>query len=323
MRITLDRKPFNELWMNGMLNQAFTIASSVHPSYRFAAYLNHYRYLPREAATDRCFRYPAIETLYNGEEWAKLPLARIINRIEPRQVRSKDTFMEEIKGVLRSGRSLSVNVDLYHWLPGSLAWQKFHWHHYALFNGYDDERAVFYVIDDTIDGCNEHEVPEDRLRRAFLSSEACMNRDRDEPDYYVYHLRSNPEPFELRLTEIAHHAERLIRELSLFSMNEMWKVERSPEKYKSHMTYAVIGATDIVNRQAANEGLLRIIREQRLLDERLCDLLMVQLRGIQEGWKGIKRAFVHHTFDRERELELGQAMLDREKAFWSMLADGT
>lgn len=323
MRVTLERKPFNEFWMNGMLNQAFTIAASAHPSYRYAAYLNIYRYFPCEAATDRSFRYPTIDTLYYLDDWAKFPLTRIIKLIEPRHFHSKETFIDEIKEVLRSGRNLSVNVDLYHWLPGSLAWQKFHWHHYSLFNGFDDGRSVFFVIDDTMDGYNEHEIPEDRLQKAFLDSEYCINREFDGPAYYVYNLHSNIEPFELRLTEVAQHAERLMKELAEFSIEGMWNVDESPEKFQSHMTYAIIGINIIANRHTANEGLIRTLREQRLLDERLCDFLMVQLHVIQEGWNGIKQAFVNHTFDRERELELAQAVLDRERALWTMVANGS
>lgn len=321
MKVTLESKPFNEFWMNGMLNQVFSIASSAHPSYRYAAYLNIYRYFQCEAATDRSFRYPTIDSLYYIDNWSEFPLTRIIKHVEPGHFRSKETFIEEIKEVLRSGRNLCVNVDLHDWLPGSLAWQKFHWHHYSLFNGFDDERSLFFVIDDSRDGYNEHEIPEERLQKAILNLEYCFNREDGGPDYYVYNLHSDIEPFELQLTEVAQNAERLTKELAEFSMEGMWNVERCPEKFQSHMTYAIIGINNIATRHTANEGLIRTIREQKLLSARLCDFLMVQLRAIQEGWNGIKNAFVNYTFDRERELELAQAMLDRERALWSIVAN--
>ncbi|MFD0589638.1 hypothetical protein ACFQZE_16735 [Paenibacillus sp. GCM10027627] len=322
MKVTLERKPFNEFWMNCMLNQAFSIAASAHPSYKSAAYLNIYRYYPWEAATDRDFRYPTIDTLYYLDDWMKFPLTKVIKLIEPGHFRDKENFTEEIKEVLRSGRNLSLNVDLYYWLPGSMAWQKFHWYHYSLFNGYDDERNTFFVIDDTLAGYSEHEVPENRLRKAFMNSEYNISSSFTGPAYYVYNLHSDCEPYELKLAEVAENAERLARELGEFSMEGMWNVDTSPDKYQSHITYALIGINIIGNRHTANEGLIRTMQEQKLMSDSLSESLMVQLRDIQDGWNGIKSAFVNHKFERGRELKLAEGLLAKEKAFWTSLVNG-
>ncbi|MGO4183482.1 hypothetical protein AB4Z17_20090 [Paenibacillus sp. TAF43_2] len=322
MKVTLDRQPFNEFWANCMLNQAYSIAVSAHPSYRYAAYLNIHRYYPWSAATDQQFRYPTIDTLYYLDDWTKFPLTGVMKWIEPGHFRDKEMFIDEIKEVLDGGRNLSVNVDLFYWLPGSMAWKKFHWYHYSLFNGYDNERSSFYVIDDTLAGYSEHEVPEDRLRKAFKNSEYNINKNYNGPAYYIYNLHSTIKPYELNLSEVVDNAERLTRELDDFSMEGMWQVDSSPDKYSAHITYALIGINIICNRHIANEGLIRTLREQKQINVTLYESLKDQLEMICDGWNAIKQSFVTHKFQRDREIALAEKLFAMEKIFWRTLASG-
>ncbi|OAB42551.1 hypothetical protein [Paenibacillus antarcticus] len=322
MKLTLERKPFNEFWMNCMLNQAFSIAESTHSSYRYAAYLNIYSYFPWAAATDSEFRYPTIDSLYYLDDWTRFPLTGVIKLIEPGHFSNKEAFTEEIKEVLRGGRNLSLNVDLYYWLPDSLAWKKFHWYHYSLFNGYDDERSSFYVIDDTLAGYLEYEVPEERLKKAFNNAEYNINTNYTGPAYYIYNLHTSIEPYELKISEVVENAERLARELEDFSMEGMWNVDTRQEKYSSHITYALIGINIICNRHIANVALIRTLQEQKLLDEKLCEALSERIDVIRDGWDEVKQAFVTHKFDRIREIERAEGLLSKEREFWRMLVDG-
>ncbi|QJC51350.1 BtrH N-terminal domain-containing protein [Paenibacillus albicereus] len=323
MKLTLERKPFRDFWMNCMLNQAFSIAQSVHPSYRDAAYLNLYRYFRWQAATDREFRYPTIDTLYymSDTEWEKFPLTGVIRRIEPRHFRDESRMLEELREVLRSGLSLSLNVDLFGWLPDSMAWQKFHWFHYSLFNGFDEEKGVFYVIDDTLAGYGEHEVSEATVLEAFAQSEYKIDPSYGGPAYYVYHLQPDVRPFELALEEVAAHADRLSQELESFDMDGMWLVEeQDAAKREQQLTYGLVGITIIVNRHEANAGLLALLRERQLLEEELLDELDEQLARIREGWATLKQRFADGSFRRARETELAERLLARERELWSRLA---
>lgn len=323
MKLTLERKPFGDFWMNCMLNQAFSIAQSVHPSYRDAAYLNLYRYFRWEAATDREFRYPTIDSLYylSDTEWEKFPLTGVIRRIVPMHFRDESRMLDEIRDVLRSGRNLSLNVDLFGWLPDSMAWQKFHWYHYSLFNGFDEEKGVFYVIDDTLAGYGEHEVPEERVREAFAQSEYKLDPGYAGPACYVYELQPDIVPFELRLEEVAAHADRLSQELEAFGMDGMWRVDEAPgEKREQQLTYGLVGINIIVNRQEANAGLLERLRLKKLLEDELLDELDEQLGRIREGWAALKQRFADGSFRRERDAELAERLLARERELWSRLA---
>ncbi|MFF2886821.1 hypothetical protein [Paenibacillus sp. NPDC057967] len=322
MKQSMERKPFNEFWMNCMLNQAFSIAVSEEPSYRDAAYLNIYRYYPWEAATDKDFRYPTIDTLYYLDNPAKFPLSQAIRFIEPGHFRSKDTVLEEIRDMLRGGRNLSVNVDLYDWLPGSMAWKKFHWYHYSLFNGYDEERGTFYVIDDTLAGYEEHEVPSERLLKAYGNAEYNVNPNYMGPAYYVYNLQDNIQPYELKLAEVVENAERLVKELGAFSIEGMWNVDPDPEKKQAHLTYGLVGVNIICNRHVANTSLLRSMQEKKLISEPLCQSLSEQLGVVRDGWDLVKDRFVTGDFERGRELELANDLFAKEKAFWTTLAAG-
>ncbi|MFC9774199.1 hypothetical protein [Paenibacillus chitinolyticus] len=322
MKLSMERKPFNEFWMNCMLNQAFSIAVSVEPSYRDAAYLNIYRYYPWEAATDKDFRYPTIDTLYYMDDPARFPLSQVIRYIEPGHFRSKETVPDEIREMLEGGRNLSVNVDLYDWLPGSMAWKRFHWYHYSLFNGFDKERGTFYVIDDTLAGYEEHEVPEERLLKAYGNSEYNVNPSYLGPAFYVYNLHEKIQPYELKLTEVVENAERLARELGEFSIEGMWNVDSDPEKKQAHLTYGLVGVNIICNRHIANMSLLRSMREKGLISEALHESLSGQLGAVRDGWDLVKDRFVTGDFERGRELALADDLFAKEKAFWTTLVAG-
>jgi len=322
MKLSMERKPFNEFWMNCMLNQAFSIAVSEEPSYKDAAYLNIYRYYPWEAATDKDFRYPTIDTLYYLDNPAKFPLSQVIRYIEPGHFRSKDTVLEEIKDMLKGGRNMSLNVDLYDWLPGSMAWKKFHWYHYSLFNGYDEERGTFYVIDDTLAGYEEHEVPSERLLKAYGNAEYNVNPNYMGPAYYVYNLQDRIQPYELKLSEVVDNAERLVKELGAFSIEGMWNVDSDPEKKQAHLTYGLVGVNIICNRHIANTSLLRSLKEKGLINEPLHRSLSGQLDEVRGGWDLLKDRFVTGDFERARELEFASGLFAKEKAFWSTLAAG-
>ncbi len=322
MKLSINRKPFNEFWMNCMLNQAFSIAVSEEPSYRDAAYLNIYRYYPWEAATDKDFRYPTIDTLYYMDDPSRFPLSQVIRYIEPRHFRNKEMVLEEIRSILDEGRNLSVNVDLYDWLPGSMAWKKFHWYHYSLFNGYDKERGVFYVIDDTLAGYEEHEIPEERLLKAYGNSEYNVNSEYQGPAFYVYNLQEKVQPYELRLVEVLENAERLVRELAEFSTEGMWNVDFDPEKKQAHLTYGLVGVNIICNRHIANMSLLSSLRKKNLINEALSATLTAQLDTVRDGWDLIKDRFVTGDFERNRELALANDLFAKEKSFWSTLIAG-
>jgi len=322
MKLSMERKPFNEFWMNCMLNQAFSIAVSEEPSYREAAYLNIYRYYPWEAATDKDFRYPTIDTLYYLDNPAKFPLSQVIRYIEPGHFRSKDTVLEEIKDMLKGGRNMSLNVDLYDWLPGSMAWKKFHWYHYSLFNGYDEERGTFYVIDDTLAGYEEHEVPSERLLKAYGNAEYNVNPNYMGPAYYVYNLQDRIQPYELKLSEVVDNAERLVNEIGAFSIEGMWNVDSDPEKKQAHLAYGLVGVNIICNRHIANTSLLRSLKEKNLIDGPLHRSLSEQLDEVRGGWDLVKDRFVTGDFERDRELEFANGLFIKEKAFWSTLAAG-
>ncbi|WP_209859766.1 hypothetical protein [Paenibacillus shirakamiensis] len=321
-KLSLGRKPFNEFWMNCMLNQAFSIAVSEEASYKDAAYLNIYRYYPWEAATDKDFRYPTIDALYYMDDPARFPLSQVIQTIEPGTFHNPENLLEEIRTTLDHGRNLSINVDLYDWLPGSLAWKRFHWYHYSLINGYDKERGVFYVIDDTLAGYEEYEIPEERLIKAYTHSEYNVNPSYDGPAYYVYNLQDSIQPYELKLTEVLDNAERLARELRKFSMVGMWNVDADPEKRQAHLTYGLVGVNIICNRHIANTLLFQSLREKGLIDESLYASLSEQVEWVKDGWNVVKDRFITGDFVRDRELAYAEELLAKERAFWITLLEG-
>lgn len=92
------------------------------------------------------------------------------------------------------------------------------------------------------------------------------------------------------------------------------------EKREQQLTYGLVGINIIVNRQEANAGLLERLRLKKLLEDELLDELDEQLGRIREGWAALKQRFADGSFRRERDAELAERLLARERELWSRLA---
>jgi hypothetical protein len=94
-----------------------------------------------------------------------------------------NNIMEEIKELIISNKPIQLYIDLYNWIPENIAWQKHHWNHFSLIIGFDDDKKVFYAIDDDAKGCIDiREIPEERLINSFKGTGYFV-------DYGGYHTK--------------------------------------------------------------------------------------------------------------------------------------
>ncbi|URN93893.1 MAG: hypothetical protein NAG76_19010 [Candidatus Pristimantibacillus lignocellulolyticus] len=323
-------KPFDEFWMNCILNQMFSVACTIEPSYRYAAYLNSYQYFRWEAATDPLFRYPTIDSMYyldylyaNEGKKQEFSLSNVVGPLDLYYFKDNDNYLQEIKELCRTKQIFSLNVDLYYWIPNSIAYEKFHWYHYSLFNGYDEKTSTYYVIDDNLDGYMEHGVPEERLVAAYENSEYCTNPNYKLPPILKYSIREEIPPYELSLEEVRYHAARLITEIQAFQIEGLWNIELDESRLNDYLTYSMVGLNIIANRHKANDSLIRSLHELLLISTSTYEMLLSQIQDIRNGWEHTKQLFIKASIlrklDQAQCYRLMKSLLSKEVILWENL----
>ncbi|WP_217559398.1 BtrH N-terminal domain-containing protein [Paenibacillus sp. GbtcB18] len=316
-------RPFNDFWMNCVSNTVYSIAVSNDSSYRTAAYLNHYTY---QVAADPSFTYLTMDhpLKYQNEVFNDF-----IREWEPYYFRNPQAIGEEIGELLASGQLPVVHVDLFHWIPNSLAWKQYHWYHYSLITGYDAERSVYRVLDDDINGFRDFEVPPERLQEAFLSSQTENNPAYQEPPCSLIRLKDQIPPYEFKLSDLSRHAERLIGELDNLQTEHLWEGTPEPDKFEESMTNGLVGVNIIESRQTGNRLMLRYLLDAGCIREADFQTLDKELEDLALGWFKAKNVFIKakfslkRRFNRDQLLTLAVPLLSRERSFWAALLETT
>ena len=157
MNIDLGIKPFSDFWINCIFNVQMSILNTLEPSYKYAAYLNDYRYSIFETLADN-----DVVTWFLGINYVEEVVPKYIDKCftnENLSLQNDPCCLEKIKNYVRQKKYVAVGVDLFYLIPQSFFWGKYHWRHYSLLNGFDDEKKVFYVFDEDLSGYTCCEVP--------------------------------------------------------------------------------------------------------------------------------------------------------------------
>ncbi|GGG14426.1 hypothetical protein [Paenibacillus aceti] len=320
--------PYNEFWMNCILNSAYSIATSVDPSYASAAYMNNYSYKSWGAFMDMEFITPTLEVLDYADDWDNFVLSRVIKGETPVFFEDPAQFLTELRGMISNQKWIKLNVDLFYWLPKNIAWDRFHMSHYAIVNGFDLQRKLYSALDDDIDGYGVHFIPEERVIQAFTNSWAMTEPDYELPHAYIFEIEEEPAPYQLDKSEVIDHAKRLAEELSAFSFDGLWnfKEEHKPE-IDEYIRIALIGINIIENRHLGNELLFNKLIELQLIDEPLHQYVIKSTKKLKFGWKMIKQIFINKLVSEDKDIDAplirakAQELLMIEQDMWSTVAN--
>ncbi|OAB44438.1 hypothetical protein [Paenibacillus glacialis] len=321
MQYSMELKPYNEFWMNCILNSAFTIAIHKDPSYRYAAYMNNYHYKVWGAAIDPLFKSPTINVLNYEKKWRKFVLKQVIKKETSYKFRDKEKFLTELHELIDKKQLFRINVDLFYWLPNNVAWNKFHMSHYSIIQGYDPETKMYQVLDDDTNGYGTHLIPEERLITAFNNSDAMVYPSYKRPHVYIYHLQKQVEPYRLSIDEVSRNAERLVVELDSFTFDNLWDI-KDMVKFNDYIDISLIGINIISSRHKGNEFLFQSLYEFNLIDEVVHKDLETSIKKIQNGWKSIKFIFISKTISEDKNIDLelirtkATQLIGDEKKMW-------
>lgn len=157
-------RPFNDFWINCKATILYSLIVTLGEEFRSLTYNNNYTY--------EVLCFPA-------------PSGRWVNevRLNPLQQELYETVLQdpitlryedeeracvEIREYLDRGRLVMVGVDLFYWIPHNMCYNKYHFEHYAIVNGYDSNKDTFYVMDTDNEGYKEFEIPSSHLLKAMM-----------------------------------------------------------------------------------------------------------------------------------------------------------
>ena len=300
--------PFGEFWIDCAFNANFSILTSLDKSYRNAALLNSYTYAIVEAGTsfDNLINYVKLEPAYD-----QLYLTQSIISIQPVNLKDSNNLLDSLKFVLKENYFF-LGVDLYNWIPNSLCWQKYHWEHYSLIKGYDEEKDVFIVFDSDMSGYCEHEIPSARLEKAALDCSFEISG---------YVISFNPEPGEYNLEKqsVIENAERLITEIE-DSFARLWKFSDYDIQEAYMFDLMAVFTNEISERQIANKKLIEELINLNLIGD---TSLIRDFNELKLGWEKIKNLFNRGNLTRKLDCAnldaLKNDLFTKEMDIWERL----
>jgi hypothetical protein len=319
MHYSIGLKPFKEYWINCYLNTLYSVLISREPSYRFAPFLNNYTYQIYEKETPAQTKVNTLR-LISAKDMPQKIGRKFKYRQKPISFRNNFHFVEYLQGLVREGKLVSVGVDLFYWIPNSVCWNKHHWDHYSLLNGFDDERKVFYVFDENILGYDEYEIPEERLRQAIQNSPV-------EPHGYLTQI-SNIRPFKFSLRDVVTYADELARELSIMNVSSLWLLSEEDFAARHMCDLFAMNIYQVVYRHKANQLLFEILQTENMVpNPEIMEEFIKYSRELQNGWNYVKGKFIqtYVVNDKVQSIrELNQKcnyLFSKECEMWSRFRD--
>ena len=307
-------KPFNDFWLNCRYNMLFSILSTIDSSYRLAASMNDYSYNVSEKETPTGTKYNKllIDPMVEFQEKYLYEIASI----QPFNFKHDENYIEYLKNLIKKNELVIVGVDLFYWIENSSCWNRHHWEHYSLINGFDDDKNVFYVLDENDIGFGEFEIPVDRFITAIQHSPL-------EPDGYIYKINKKIKQFKFNIKDVINNAQRLKNELSAIKSSSLWQL-RDEDFDAGHM--CDLSATEIfqiVNRQIANQLLFCNIQKE-VHDCKVPDIIIKYSNDLKEGWILVKNVLLKANLLKDRKLSLAEIeksckdLLNKEYEMWDI-----
>lgn len=263
----LNIQPFNDFWINCVVNDKLSIITSMEPSYKKCAFLNSYKY---EFTGSSCWwRELAITSsscLYENLDI----IQENFTYVNPQRI------IEGLINKLNSGCYISILVDLFSWLPNSVDWQRNHYHHYRMLTGYDDEKKVFFTISDTLNGYEQSEVSFERLIESIVLNDG---------EFFVQQHKYKREvnPYTYSFHDVYKFAEELKENIKKILYSRIWIVPLDIDPLR---IYTQI--TKFADRQKANLMLFEQLKKDGLISDYQTHVLQTRCTDIFNQWSILK-----------------------------------
>lgn len=215
-------KPFNEFWINCECTMLHSMLITLDEKYRILAYVNNYTY--------EVLHFPTpsgkwVDEVRIRPEIAELFQAVFKNRKDMRWG-NYDKAAEDIRESLKQGKIVLAGVDLYYWIPLNMCYHKHHVDHYAIINGFNEDKNIFYVMDTDNVKYREFEMPVEHVMEAIAHCDLPY-------DAFLYDLceKRELETYLFDDKELIWRAKRLYKNLRPLPKKYFWLMNE--EDYKS------------------------------------------------------------------------------------------
>ncbi len=298
MKIDFGIEPFCDFWTGCVTNSQISILSSKEPSWKYAAYLNDYYYLIEESKTGGIY-----DTSGTIEKTVFFPVYRFYEEVFPKHINkyfSYETFnfkddvhgMKKMKELIKQNMLIAVGVDQFYWIPGSVCWNKYHWQHYSLITGYDDEKRIFSVFDVDINKFGCFEVPEERFLQA---SQSFVRKDDQNTDAYIIKVSEDLKPFKLTLPEVRLYAQKFNQEMENVDAMTLLDLNGVDIQVADLFDLFVKYVHLIINRQIANSLLFKSLLDLNLISDRaVVSGLVRQADNLRKQWRIFEQRMVQN-----------------------------
>ena len=301
----LEIKPFNDFWMNCELNNMLSILCSVNNTYRKCAYLNSYKYYLYEP-----------KELCKGIDVYRNDLYEFIDRyveVVPYDFLNQETIIDEIIEKICEGTPIGIAVDLYHWLPNTIIYQKKHWYHYSMIVGVDQLKNEFIILDEDNQGYREHRVTKDKVIKAFLPNVM-------ESQAIIFRMKYNKiSDYSIDNKNIIQYSKKIIESIDTIP-EVIWDNELGREKEQA-IKMMIASTSRIYNCQISNKFLLKELFDEK---KKMYNDLYEILEFNEKSWRNIhnylmKIDMLCGEIDYEKINKMSRKCLNYEKDFWCNL----
>lgn len=333
----LNYQPFSYFWQNCQLNNVLSVLTSLEPSYKLAAFLNDYNYTMIKTPIDEDTFVYSLDLNYKDgikkyiediliykktilpdqdNKWQK------ILKIDEYYFKNNSMFLEEVQKLIKNNKAVSVGVNLFYWVEGSISYEKYQYNHYALITGYDDKKLEYYTFDDDLYSYKSHVIPDERFRIAFSNSVF------KEPPAFVVTVCENIEPYKLNINDVVNCANAIKENITSIDISDFWTIHfSSADKFSEAADNCIIKANRISNRHIGNKLLFEALYTLGIVKNKAVTDKYIKIEDeLIEGWIEVKNIIAMCKYSGKNHLstetlnKLNKRLLEKEYIMWNELS---
>lgn len=302
-------KPLDSFYLDCEFNNIASILLSIEPLLISELKINCYRYYSeiREAKSGVKFNRLVVHFMYSL-------MNNRLKKMNSVYYNGKDDLVAKLRKVIDNSMYALARVDLYDYIPRSICYHKYHWYHFSLIIGYDDEKDIFFVFDDDYHGYREFEVSSEKLYQAIKRSHY------SNAVFYVDFCQTMF-PKKIECFELKKNARRIIRDIKKIKQEKYYIMSEEDYKIGFDRELTIIMFEKIRNRQIINVQLFEELILNKMLREDEGTQLIKYGNNIIDEWNTLKNMF-YMVYEKKYEMaDINNSIisvLERERKMWKL-----
>lgn len=285
MRMIYMIEPFAKVWINCEANLKISLLRQINEKYEYLAYENNYVYVSRteESGGGNKFKCLTVkQEIVDYDEFAYLSDVKKKRKRKISKLIAK--HLEDINNYVL------VDVDLYKWLEGSVAWNKFHWNHYALLTRYDKETKRVEAFDELQGNYVKFQK---RIKEVIKS----ITKEKQGSGIKMLTLNNSTEIPVFAKSKIVSNGYSLITSIKKAQNTFYFGMSENDYRARSHMELNGVYLQRISGRQSANSTLMELAGAREWLSYDDSIRLKCKFELLEKQWEEIRMLVYRIYFD--------------------------